>query len=105
MKGRRGDALGDRDRRSEIDPPERVGVRAAIEGDRDDPGRARKLLDELAEEQPGSAAVSFAEALFAAASGELEDARSHLDEAIHRAPGARDFARREPTLAPLLDEP
>jgi mannose-6-phosphate isomerase-like protein (cupin superfamily) len=72
---------------------------------RDDPGRARKLLDELAEEQPGSAAVSFAEALFAAARGELEDARSHLDEAIRRAPGARDFARREPTLAPLLDDP
>jgi hypothetical protein len=72
---------------------------------RDDPGRARKLLDELEEAQPHSAASSFAEALFAAARGELEDARSHLDEAIRRAPAARDFAKAEPTLAPLLDEP
>jgi hypothetical protein len=72
---------------------------------RDDPRRARELLDELEAAQPHSAASSFAEALFAAARGELEDARSHLDEAIRRAPAARDFAKAEPTLAPLLDEP
>jgi mannose-6-phosphate isomerase-like protein (cupin superfamily) len=71
---------------------------------RDDPARARALLDELAVEQPGSAAVALGEALLAAAGGEVDQARAQLAEAVRRAPAAREFASGEPTLAPLLDE-
>jgi hypothetical protein len=70
---------------------------------RDDPARARALLDELAEAQPDSAAAPLGEALFAAARGETDEARASLAEAIRRAPAARDYARGEPSLAPLID--
>ena len=70
----------------------------------DDPARARSLLDELAQAQPESAAVPLGEALFAAANGETRKAREQLAEAVRRAPAARDHARGEPTLAPLLDD-
>ena len=70
---------------------------------RKDPARARALLDELAERQPDSAAVPLGEALFAAAQGNLDEARSHLAEAVRRAPAAREYAEGEPTLRPLLD--
>jgi mannose-6-phosphate isomerase-like protein (cupin superfamily) len=71
---------------------------------RDDPARARALLDELAAEQPDTAAAPFGQALFAVARGDRDEARAHLAEAVRRAPAARDFARSEPTLAPLLDD-
>jgi hypothetical protein len=70
---------------------------------RADPARARALLDELARAQPESAAVPLGEALFAAARGETSAAREQLAEAVRRAPAAREYARSEPTLAPLLD--
>lgn len=53
--------------------------------------------------QPDSAAVPLGEALFAAARGETSEAREQLAEAVRRAPAAREYARGEPTLAPLLD--
>ena len=71
---------------------------------RDDPARARALLDELAETQPGSAAGPLGEALFAAARGETDEARAQLAEAVRRVPAARDYARSEHTLRPLLDD-
>jgi mannose-6-phosphate isomerase-like protein (cupin superfamily) len=69
-----------------------------------DPARARALLDELAQAQPGSAAVPLGEALLAAARGEVGVARDRLAEAVRRSPAARDYARTEPSLAPLLDD-
>lgn len=71
---------------------------------RNDPARARALLDELAEAQPESAAGPLGEALFAAARGDEDEARAQLAEAVRRAPAARDYARSEPTLRPLLDD-
>jgi hypothetical protein len=71
---------------------------------RADPDRARALLDELAAEQPGSAAAALGEALFAAACGDDDTARAHLAEAVRRAPAAREFASSEPSLAPLLGD-
>jgi hypothetical protein len=71
---------------------------------RDDPARARALLDELARAQPESAAVLLGDALFAAARGETGEARVQLAEAVRRAPAARDYARSEPTLGPLLED-
>jgi hypothetical protein len=70
---------------------------------RADPARARALLDELARAQPESAAVPLGEALFAAVRGETSEAREQLAEAVRRAPAAREYARSEATLAPLLD--
>ena len=70
---------------------------------RKDPARARALLDELAERQPDSAAAPLGEALFAASQGNLDEARSHLAEAVRRAPAAREYAEGEPTLRPLHD--
>jgi hypothetical protein len=70
---------------------------------REDPARARALLDELAVVQPDSAAAPLGEALCAAARGDLADARTHLAEAVRRSPAARGYAQSEPTLRPLLD--
>jgi hypothetical protein len=70
---------------------------------RDDPARARALLDELAAAQPDSAAVPLGEALFAAARGDADEARAQLAEAVKRADAAREYAKTEPTLLPLLD--
>jgi hypothetical protein len=71
---------------------------------REDPARARALLDELAAVQPDSAAAPLGEALFAAARDDPEEARLHLREAVRRTPAAREYAAGEPTLRPLLDE-
>jgi hypothetical protein len=69
---------------------------------RDDPGRARSVLDELRRERPDSAGLRFAEALLAAAQGDLDGAREWLQAAVDREPLLRREAEREPLLAGVL---
>ena len=70
---------------------------------RDDPARARAILDELRAERPESPGLALGEALLAAAQGDRETAARRLAEVLAREPRLREVvAREEPTLAGLL---
>jgi hypothetical protein len=69
---------------------------------RDDPARARALLDALRHDRPDSPGIHLGEALFAAAQGDEAGARQWLVDGIGRWPAVRDFALAEPSLAHLV---
>jgi quercetin dioxygenase-like cupin family protein len=71
---------------------------------RDDPERARVVLDELCRERPASPGLRLGEALLAAAQGDADAARAALRDGIAREPRLRAVARDEPSLAAFVEE-
>jgi hypothetical protein len=70
---------------------------------RTDPGRARRILDDLREALPDSPGVAIGEALLAAATGDEATARRELRQLLERNSELRDALAEDPDLGPLLN--
>jgi predicted Zn-dependent protease len=72
---------------------------------RNDPARARRILDELRAARPDSAGVGIGQALFAVAQGNIALAREELAAVLAEEPNLRIALAQDPDLGPLLEDP
>jgi predicted DNA-binding protein (MmcQ/YjbR family) len=77
-------------------------VRPLLGGDLD---AARALVDEGMAEAPENPGVWYAQALVAAAEGDVAEARRWLERAVERAPGLLDESRHDEVLAAVTEDP
>jgi mannose-6-phosphate isomerase-like protein (cupin superfamily) len=71
---------------------------------RDDPERARAILDELRAERPRSPGLAIGEALLAVAQGDEAGARARLADVLETRPDWRGPLEADPDLAGLLPQ-